>query len=302
MKNMKIKILMFGALVISLSSCLKTAVMNTDPAFASNVIELANTGDNYTTSGIAGFYSDLGSVKVGGSKSFNVNVHYTGPGVAPEDITVTLAPDQASLDAYNTKNGTTKVIPPSTVYSFPTSVVIAKGTSQTTVQATVTVTAAFDFSKAYALPIKITKASTGTISGNFGVAVYSFGVRNEYDGIYAYKGYALRAGDAVLSGNFSGKKMTLLTVGATSLQFASYALWGDGASGIGIGYPIMDLNTAGGGSSYPVTLSSSGGLTNAVGYNSRYDVASKTFYISGFWGAGQAARLLTDTLTYIGPR
>ena len=75
MKN--IKILMLGVLMISLSSCLKEGVMNTDPNYASNVIELANTGDNVTTSGIQGYYSDLGSVAAGASKTFNINVHYT---------------------------------------------------------------------------------------------------------------------------------------------------------------------------------------------------------------------------------
>jgi hypothetical protein len=103
MKN--IKILMLGVLMISLSSCLKEGVMNTDPNYASNVIEFANTGDNYTTSGVPGYYSDLGSVKVGGSKNFNINVHYTGPGNAPSDITVTLAIDAATLATYNAANG-----------------------------------------------------------------------------------------------------------------------------------------------------------------------------------------------------
>lgn len=301
MKN--IKILMLGVLMISLSSCLKEGVMNTDPNYASNVIEFANTGDNYTTSGIPGYYSDLGSVKVGGSKSFNINVHYTGPGNAPSDITVTLAVDAATLATYNAANGTSKETPPAGVYSFPNQVVIKKGTNQTTVEAVITVTSNFDFGKAYALPLKITNVSTGVISGNFGNSVYAFGVRNEYDGIYSYKGYALRAGDAVLTGYFTNKRMTLLTIGATAVQFGSYALWGDGAGGIGIGYPTMTINTAAGsGGSYPVTFASSGGAYNAPGYNSRYEVATKTFFVSATWGAGPSARLLTDTLTYIGPR
>ena len=50
MKN--IKILMLGVFILSLTSCLKEGRMNTDPTFASNVIELANTGDNVTSSGI----------------------------------------------------------------------------------------------------------------------------------------------------------------------------------------------------------------------------------------------------------
>jgi hypothetical protein len=60
----------------------------------------------------------------------------------------------------------------------------------------------------------------------------------------------------------------------------------------------MTINTSTG----AVTLSSSGGLINAPGYNTRYEAASKTFFISGTWGGGPSSRLLTDTLTYMSPR
>lgn len=301
MKN--IKIVLLGVFILSLTSCLKEARMNIDPSYASNVIELANTGDNFTSSGIPGYYADLGSVKAGASKSFNVNVHYTGPGNAPSDITVTIGIDEATLATYNAKNGTSKVTPPTEAYAFPTQVVIKKGTNQTTVQAVITVSSNFNFSKAYALPIKITAVSTGVISGNYASSVYAFGVRNEYDGVYNYKGYALRAGDAVLTGYFRNKRMNLLTIGANAVQFGSYALWGDGAGGIGIGYPTMTIDVAAGsGGVYPVTFASSGGAYNAPGYNVRYEAASKTFFVAATWGAGPSARLLVDTLTYMNPR
>jgi len=225
MKNIKINILMLGAFALFLTSCLKEGTMNTDPTFASNVVELANTGDNVTTSGLAGFYSDLGSVAAGASKTFNVNVHYTGPGVAPQDIVVTLAADQASLDAYNTKNGTTKVIPPTTVASFPTSVTIAKGTSQTTVKATITVSPDFNFNKAYGLPIKITTVSTGTISGNYAAAIYSFGVRNIYDGDYTGTGTMVDYANGGLTGRYP-MDAALVTSGASTVRLYDYATGG----------------------------------------------------------------------------
>lgn len=299
MKN--IKLLMLGGFVMVLTSCLKQGVLNIDTSASTNVVELNNTGDNLTSSGIPGYYSDLGVVKAGDVKTFNLNVQYTGPGTAPSDITVNLAIDPATLTTYNTANGTSMVVPAASIYSFPSSVVIKAGTNQTTVLATITISSAFDYNLAYALPIKITNVTAATISSNYGSSVYSFGVRNAYDGIYSYKGYSLRAGDAVLTGNFTGKKMTLLTTGATSLQFATLALWGDGASGIGIGYPGLAINTAGS-SPYPVTISSSGGAINNPGYTSVYNASTKTFYISFTWGAGPAARLSTDTLTYLGPR
>ena len=120
MKN--IKNLFLGLFVVSLASCLKADDMNIDVKYKTNVIEIANTGDNLTNTGVPGFYSDLGVVAAGASKSININVHYTGPGNAPEDITVTLSSDAATLATYNKENGVSKVVPPSSVISFPTSV------------------------------------------------------------------------------------------------------------------------------------------------------------------------------------
>jgi len=223
MKN--IKILMLGVLMISLSSCLKEGVMNTDPNYASNVIELANTGDNVTTSGIQGYYSDLGSVAAGASKTFNINVHYTGPGNAPADVVVTLASDAATLAAYNTKNGSAKVIPPASVVSFPTSVTIKKGTNQTTIEAKITVTAEFNFNAAYAVPVKITQVSNGIISGNYGNAVYSFGVRNSYDGAYTVTGTLVDAASSAITGRFP-MSVGLVTSGANTVRLYDNAIGG----------------------------------------------------------------------------
>ncbi len=214
---MKIKILALGATVIMFASCLKEGAMNTDPSTATNVVELNNTGDNITSSGIAGYYSDLGAVASGASKTFNINVHYTGPGTAPEDIVVTLATDQATLNAYNTTNGTSKVIPPTSVASFPTSVTIKKGTSQTTVNATITVSPDFNFNAAYGLPIKITAVSKGTISGNYASSVYSFGVRNIYDGSYNVTGTMVDAANPGLTGKYPFPAY-LVTSGASTVR------------------------------------------------------------------------------------
>lgn len=215
MKN--IKILIFSAVTLLLTSCLKEGRMNIDPTFSSNVIELANTGDNITSAGIPGYYSDLGAVAAGASKSFNINVHYTGPGNAPSDITVTLAADQATLTAYNAANGVSKVLPPASAASFPTSVVIKAGTNQTTVLGTITVSPEFDFNKAYGLPIKITTVSQGIISGNFASSVYSFGVRNIYDGEFTVTGSMVDFANGGLTGRYP-MSAYLITSGASTVR------------------------------------------------------------------------------------
>jgi hypothetical protein len=225
MKNMKMKFLALGSFVLMLTSCLKEGIMNTDPSTATNVIELANTGDNITSSGIAGYYSDLGSVAAGASKTFNINVHYTGPGVAPEDITVTLATDAQTLATYNTTNGTNKVIPPASVASFPTTVVIKKGTSQTTIVGTVTVSPDFNFNAAYGIPVKVTAVSKGVISGNYAASVYSFGVRNIYDGAYTVTGTLVDAASGSIKGNYP-LSAGLVTSGANTVKLFDNVIGG----------------------------------------------------------------------------
>lgn len=155
----------------------------------------------------------------------------------------------------------------------------------------------------YALGFQISKIepSSYLVSSNLGTGVVAIGIKNEWDGIYDIKGYALRAGDPALTGNFTDREMALVTSGATSVAFGSLALWGDGNSLIAIGNPNLAINTAVG-PPHPVTITSPGGASNAPGYNSRYEPATKTFFISFTWGAGPASRLATDTLTYNRPR
>ena len=224
MKN--IKIILLGVFILSLTSCLKEGRMNIDPSYASNVVELANTGDNVTSSGIQGYYSDLGSVAAGASKSFNINVHRTGPGNATKDVVVTLALSQASLDAYNAKNGTNKTIPPSSVFSFPTTVTIKAGTNQTTVEGKVTVSPEFNFNAAYGVPVKVSAVSAGeVISGNYADAVYSFGVRNIYDGAYTGMGTMVDAANSGITGRYP-LKAGLVTSGANTVRLYDYAIGG----------------------------------------------------------------------------
>ncbi len=310
MKNMKIKILAVGASVIMFASCLKEATMNTDPSQATNVIELNNSGDNIAPSGIAGYYEDLGVLAAGDTAKFNINVHYTGPGTAPADIVVTLATDANSLATYNTANGTTLETPPATVASFPTSVTIKKGTSQTTVSAVVKLSADFNFNKAYALPIKITAVSSGLISGNYAASVYSFGVRNKYDGVYKLSGYHTRV---PYNFPYSNITMEMRTVGATAVGF----YWPDAGSfghpiGVGVGSvswygsaiaPVVVFDAA---TNVVSNVYNQGGSTpisiyTGAGSGQGRQAADKTMYIYWRYNANDARGFL-DTLKYVGPR
>lgn len=187
MRYLSIKAIYFLFLLVGLSSCLKEREGNNHyPDEAGNIIEFANTGNNVasSTSKYPRFAVDLGSIKQGESKTFNINVSYSGAENASQDITVNLALDQALLDQFNTENGTEYEVPPAGIIEIPSTVVIKAGTRKTTVEAKVTLTDQYDFDKNYGVALKITSASAGTISGNFGAAVYSFSVRNQYDGVY----------------------------------------------------------------------------------------------------------------------
>lgn len=227
---------------------------------------------------------------------------------AREDVKVTLSLNPSLIGNYNGINGTSHDVAPSSLYTVINpgdsangyEVTIPKGSNVGYLQLKIVPGNFLGFD--YALGMQITKVPAGyLISSNLSTGVVAIGVKNEWDGVYDYKGFSLRAGDASLTGNFSGKEMDLVTAGTSSVAFGSLALWGDGNGGISIGNPVLVINTAVP-APYPVTISSPGGGQNAPGYNSVYDPATKTFYISFTWGAGPAARLSTDTLTYLRPR
>ena len=306
MKQIKISILFLTVGIFSLTSCLKDSRLNidTENGNTTNVVEFANTGNNVsgTASKYPRFNTDLGSIASGGSVKFNVNVSYSGAGTAPEDITVNLVVDPALLTTYNAQNGSAYVVPPSAIYSVPSSVVIKQGTHQTQVQATITNNSSFDFSKSYALPLKIASASKGVISGNFGSAVYSFGLRNIYDGVYQLRGRAFRNDPtSALQGPVGPVERSLSTAGATTLQWEGTVPWANGGgSNLPGGYePTITLDET----TKKVSLSSPGAVITAdPTYDNRYDPATKTFYIQFYWGAGPGSRLHTDTLKYLRSR
>lgn len=220
---------------------------------------------------------------------------------ASEDIQVQLELDSKLLDAYNDSSSTSLVQPSASLYSFDNAnlvVTIPKGKRQGSLKMKVVPEKIATGQYGFGFKIKSVSNSGYLISGNFGNAVAIVGVRNIYDGVYDMKGYALRAGDPVLTGNFTGAEMELQTTGPNSLIFGELALWGDGQSGIGIEKPELAINPV----TNKVTITSAGGAINNPNYDSRYDPATKTFFISFTWGAGPAARLGIDTLTYREPR
>ena len=115
-------------------------------------------------------------------------------------------------------------------------------------------------------------------------------VSNRWAASYLLSGYVLRSDpfDPVLSGAYHNIPWKLAT--------------GSVVGGIGPWVLTMD-DSAGPNNPMPVKVTDAlnAAVKNNPAYNSRYVPATKTFYISVFWGTGPTNRAATDTLVYSGP-
>jgi hypothetical protein len=271
------------------SSCLKNSKYYTD--FSNNPASIDLPLAASTINGITAFSYPPTVATV--TLPIYVNVASTNP--LNKSVSATLGIDSVGLNSYNTSNGTNYVTMPDSVYTLSsTSVTVPAGKRLDSVTVTINL-AKLDLSTPYVFPITIVNASVPIEQWNH--LFYYVAVKNQWDGIYSYKGYALRAGDANRTGNFSGQQMALITSGSNSVTWGGLALWAD-LSGIGIGNPTLTIapdNT--------VTCSAPNpSMHNLPGGSNYYDPGTQTFFVSFTWGAGPAARQSVDTLTYTGPR
>jgi hypothetical protein len=294
MRKNIIYILGFLALTFSTSSCLKD-----------------DLGEDWTDSLAGKMYAQI--VKPG-LQSFTIN-----NGVAPQtislfvnvatdalpsaDITITFAFDPDALAAYNVKNGTDFVLCPN--ISMPsTTLVIPAGTRNGYFDVVVSQADLLSLTTEYVVPVSITAASNGVvIASNFKTVLMQVPVANQWEGSYAMHGYSLRAGDPVLTGNWQAA-WKLGTTGAKSVTFWKTQLWATGGTVGGIGPWKLTVDDSGGPTAHMpvlVTDAANAAVKNNPAGNNYYDPATKTFYISVYWGTGPTNRAATDTLIYTGP-
>ena len=180
-----IYLVMLVPTVMGLASCLKDAKPNIDPGASNNVVEFLNTSVPVSYTSVYPQWSNsiLFNNDTGG---FNINVDWAGAqAVSPQDITVTLTLDTAALSAFNANQATSFVVPPTDVFTFPSSITIKAGNEKAISRAVITAATDFDFTANYAIPLTISASSFGTISTNYGTAIFSFAGRNAYDGLYS---------------------------------------------------------------------------------------------------------------------
>lgn len=305
--------------VLSLNSCLKKRDTTLDGPGPRNVVEFKNTGSN--SAGVSSFYPlytlDMGVVEAGDSKFFNVNVSYSGANVAPTDLTVQLEVDQAALDRFNQENETDYVIPPSDVFTFPTTFVIKKGERMKTDSMKINIANDFDFSASYAIPLKIKSVSPSeTISGNFGAAIYAVTVRNQFDGVYEVTG-EFSSPNPSWSGDYP-KEVTLISTGASSCAYFDGDLGGFGYvfyTGTGYSYfgnwcPQFTFDANGNVikvDNYlkdPAPRSRTSTLdTTTPGAINKFDLNTRTMDVNyDFWSAGSILGKIHEVFKYKGPR
>jgi len=316
--------LLFAVALLSLTACLKDGPVNLAPGASPPVIEWSTaTIDDAPSNAVSSLYRlYTRSFPIATSVTMALQVDITGTDPAPSDITVGLGVSQA---AYNLYFGVTApgVVPavvapagtpimPTTLYTMPTSVTILKGTRTATVNVILN-TSLFDVSKFYILPIAVTSTTFGGISANYGTVFYQVGAKNKYDGIYSAKGLVVRATDPVLSGFMPaslGLNYSLATTGGNSVGFSQTWATGGGIAGIDGTTITVDPTTnlvTMSATSNPALVNNTKGITDPVGtpgtsYTNRYDPATKTFYLSFYWGTGPTNRAAQDTLVYVKPR
>jgi hypothetical protein len=210
MKNYKKIYLALLVLTVGVSSCTKEDGIYTENG-SSGIIELADLPSRTSSTAYAVVTKPFDAAA---SIDFPVTVNYTGVDGAPEDVSVVLAFDDVAVSTMSS----TYTVLPSTLYTVPNyTVTIPKGSKTATFHITLN-TAAFDFTKTYALGIKIKSSSAGTISSNYGTGVFVIVAKNKYDGVYTVTSSSAMVDNTstTLTGYYP-MTQELRTTGATSV-------------------------------------------------------------------------------------
>ena len=230
---------------------------------------------------------------------------------ASEDITVTID-TTGTAAALALINPNYKPLPTSFYTTNPTgfSVVIPKGQREVGVMIN-TNAIQFDPSTTYGIVYKITSVSSTNyvVSGNYGSYTVLFGAKNKYDGVYRGKGYGFLGANTTAPHLFNWDcnfDINLITVSGNEVEMDAQPLLRAGQTTCGFGNVVpgfrFDVNTNKVIGVFPVGASVAMNFPIDGGtYDSRYDPATKTIYVS-FGVNNSATWRIIDTLTYCGPR
>ena len=205
-----------GGLAVSMSGCLKDDEHFTDFQNVGAVAEIPS-------SAFYGIEDNQGLQIQTAPTSYTFDVNIASPNPTTQDVTVSLAVDQATLDAYNAANGTAYQLLPATLYQASSLTATVKAGSRLA-----PIVLSF-FSGAdkvpdptayndaeYALPLKITSASNNVpVSSNYGSKIIFLKIKNQYDGDYRSVGTFTHPTAGARAIN---KDKTLATIDASTVQ------------------------------------------------------------------------------------
>jgi Domain of unknown function (DUF1735) len=228
--------------------------------------------------------------------------------------------DPGAVSDYNAANGTTFIPIPAAQFTIDPSnpkvgtdytITMNPGEFAKWLRFTIPNALAIDLNKQYAFGFTISTADAGgKVSNVDKTIVVEVGVKNDYDGLYNLKGFFFHPTNAALIGPYNVNDIELQTTGKfTNVMYwraagtLAHPITNNGAlTYFGNQSPIFDFNPTSGAlnSVTNAYASVAGAVVYAFnpGYNQRYDVSTKTIYVS----YGYQSRSFTDTIKYLGPR
>ena len=301
MRNKIFITISFLAAILIISSCLKD-----------------NIGEDWTASLKGKMYAQFPNngtqsftiAPTASDQNFKFLINIATDALPTSDITLTLAIDPAAMAANNVamQAADTSIhwsyeLYPAFTLLDPT-VVIKAGTRNAYIHVKVSRADTIRLTAKYMIPISITNATGGVmIASNMKTVLYSLPVANKWEGTYKMKGTILRNNpfDPVLSGYYKGRTYKLGTNGPTSVILNKGMAWADSETDYagGIGQWVITISEPA--NTITVSDATNSAVTANPAYPNRYDPATKTFYMSVYWGAGPDNRATTDTLVYSGP-
>jgi hypothetical protein len=289
MKKNIYKALSLFVAVSFLTSCLKDDSLVLDPAKTNNVIEFANPAQIVQPGAVHPLYAFGYDILPAAEQVLEVSYSGAESG-APQDITVNLAgatgaAGEKFIADYNTDQGKNYTLLPADFFKLSTTSVIIKKGEKKASFSVFFATDKFDLSIQYVLPVQITSASSGVVSGNFGTILLSTAARNKYDGKYHSTGYFQHP--VAASSRPIDRDKTLLTVNANTVSTEI----GDvgGSMELSVNETTNEVTIVG-------QLSATQPLVPTPGKTNTYDPATKTFNLNYQYTGGGGFRVITEVI------
>ncbi len=248
---------------------------------------------------------------VAAPQTITTKVHLEADKPATEAITVTITRNPALLPS-----GVVAI--PATNYTVPATVTIPAGAMSVDVPIVISGANTFNPSSSYGLGLSLASVTPGNyvIAGNMKNLVYTFSLKNKYDGLWRLRGWHNRT---PYTFTYDVNDMELRTLSANSVEFW-WRSAGDNGHPIGISptsvswygntvAPVIVFNTTNDQVTdvYNKNLAAGGPpisvYTGAGSGQGRFTTVNgvKTIYVYWRYNANDL-RAFMDTLTYIGPR